>query len=112
MGLTEWTKKQTPHLSAVVILGVAAFGGPAGAVLGVECKSMAKDKDIQSPWLELAGAMGAAMSAGFGGLFIWMNQTWGRHLQAREKEHERERERETSTLAAERAKTQAEGHLR
>lgn len=104
--ITEFARKQTPHFSAVIILGIAAFGGPAGAVFGVECKSMAKDTHIVSPWFEMAGAVGMAMSAGFGGLFIWMNQTWGRHLAEKERKHE------TEQLTLEQAATLKEGHLR
>lgn len=87
-----------PHVSGVVILGVAAFCAPCFTVFGVECKAMAKDKDIASPWLELGGALGLSAAAGFNGLFLWMNQSWGRHLKERDeriREAKDEKKRET-----------------
>lgn len=84
MGLTEWTARNTPHISGVMILGVAAYCAPMLTVLGVECKALSQKRDITNVWLEFAGAFSLAQAAGFNGLFLWMNQSWGRHLKERE----------------------------
>src|ERR1044072_1479809 len=89
MGLTELVRRQTPHLTPVLVLGTAAFCAPAFTVFAVECKSMAKDKAIISPWFELCGAVGLSASAGFNGLFLWMNQTWGRYSPAKDEEYKK-----------------------
>ena len=84
MGLTEFVKKQTPHFSGVVVLGVAAYCGPMFLTFGIECKAMAKNKDLGNFWIEFAAAVGLSQAAGFNGLFLWMNQSWGRHLKERD----------------------------
>ena len=91
-----------PHISGVIILGVAAFCAPCFTVFGVECKAMAKDKDITSPLLELGGALGLSMAAGFNGLFLWMNQSWGRHLKEREEKIKEAKEEKKLRIETER----------
>ncbi len=84
MGLTEFVKKQTPHFSGVVVLGIAAYCGPMFLTFGIECKAMTKNKEMSNVWIEFAAALGLSQAAGFNGLFLWMNQSWGRHLKERD----------------------------
>lgn len=112
MGVTEWVNKQTPHFGAVVVLGIAAFCGPFGTVFGVECKAMAKDRTITNPWFELGGALGLAFGAGATGLFLWMNQSWGKHMQEKDERWRESRKRETDTMLARTQGSDPEGHLK
>jgi hypothetical protein len=86
VGLTDFVKKQTPHFSGVIVLGIAAYCGPMFLTFGIECKAMARNKELvmANLWIEFAGAIGVSQAAGFNGLFLWMNQSWGRHIKERE----------------------------
>jgi len=86
VGITDFIRKQTPHLTGVVVLGFASFCGPFLGVFGPEMRKMARDTTIVNVWMEVVGIVGQSGSVGCVGLFAFMSQAYGKFMEAKDQE--------------------------
>lgn len=84
MGLTEFSKNQTPHLTPVILLGGCAVLLPALTVLAASMDILGQMQAVR--WYDGLKVVGLVGVAAISGLQNFMNQTYGRYREDKQKQ--------------------------
>lgn len=84
VGLTEFTKIQTPHITPVILLGGCAVLLPLLTVLAASMDALGSMPQVR--WYDVVKVFGLAGVAAISGLQNFMNQTYGRYREDKQKQ--------------------------